>query len=92
MTRAQRRKLFRLNQKAMRKNKGANATTEASECDFSDVPLATLCQSIMLLVEELKNRGKPLRDFDNKDKYIQSIQIIKNEVYFMAAGENIDEN
>lgn len=58
------------------------------EPDFSGVPLATMCQSIQLLINELYNRGYPVYDFDNKDKYVQGIQIIKDKVYFLAAKED----
>ena len=59
--------------------------------DFSHVPLATMCQSIQLLINELYSRGYPLYDFDNKKKFIQGIQIIKNKVYFLAAEEGKDD-
>lgn len=60
--------------------------------DFSGVPLVTLCQSIQLLINEMKNRGFPLYDFDNKKKSMQQIQIIGDKVYFMAAEEgSVDE-
>lgn len=60
--------------------------------DFSGVPLATMCQSIQLLINELYSRGYPLYDFDHKTKYIQGIQIIQGKVYFLAAeGESDHE-
>lgn len=55
--------------------------------DFSNVPLVTVCQSIRILINELRNRGYPIYDFDHKEKSVQSIQIIRNKVYFMAAEE-----
>lgn len=55
--------------------------------DFSSVPLATVCQSIQLLINELQRRGVPVYDWDNKDKYVQGIQIIQGKVYFLAAKE-----
>ena len=55
--------------------------------DFSDVPLVTVCQSIRLLINELRSRGYPVYDFDHKEKSVQSIQIIRDKVYFMAAEE-----
>lgn len=55
--------------------------------DFSDVPLATLCQGIRLLLNELRDRGCPAYDFDHKERSVQSIQIIRGKVYFMAAAE-----
>lgn len=58
--------------------------------DFSGVPLATMCQSIQLLVNELYRRGYPLYDFDNKEKFIQGIHIIQGKVYFLAAREETD--
>ena len=59
--------------------------------DYSDVPLATMCQGIQLLINELNNRGIRIRDFDNKDKYVQQVQIIRGQVYFLAAEEISDE-
>ena len=58
--------------------------------DFSNVPLATMCQSIQLLINELYSRGIPIYDFDNKNKFVQQIQIIQGKVYFLAAEENTD--
>lgn len=58
------------------------------QADFSGVPLATMCQSIQLLINELAGRGYPIYDFDNKTKSIQGIQIIQNRVYFLAAEED----
>lgn len=59
--------------------------------DFSGVPLATVCQGIRLLINELRNRGYPVYDFDHKEKSIQSIQIIRDKVYFMAAEEAAED-
>lgn len=87
MNRAQRRK----NQKEQKKWKcfpptiGAIATRQ--EPDFSGVPLATMCQSIQLLINELYKRGYPVYDFDNKKKFVQGIQIIQGKVFFLAAEE-----
>lgn len=55
--------------------------------DFSSVPLATVCESIWILVNELRNRGYPVYDFDHKNKTVQGIKIIRDKVYFMAAEE-----
>lgn len=92
LTRAQRRKLERFNKKIMKNNKEAVLMPVTDNPDFSQSPTATLCQGMMLIINELNRRGQPVRDFDNKDKYIQGVQIIKNEVYFMAAGDIADEN
>lgn len=86
MNRAQRRK----KQKEQKKwnlppTIGAIATKQ--EPDFSGVPLATMCQSIQLLINELYKRGYPVYDFDNKEKFVQGIQIIKGKVFFLAAEE-----
>lgn len=55
--------------------------------DFSAVPLATMCQTIQLLINELFERGYPIYDFDNKSKSIQQIQIMQGKVFFLAAEE-----
>lgn len=90
MNRAQRRKLQR-----GQKNKnfsGQSAAAASEQTDFSNVPLATMCQSIQLLINELYKRGFPVYDFDNKDKYVQGIQIIQGKVFFLAAKkEDSDE-
>lgn len=59
-----------------------------NEPDFSSVPLRTLCQSIQLLIEELRNRGILIYDFDNREKTVQAIQIFQGKVYFLAARED----
>ena len=58
--------------------------------DFSGVPLATMCQSIQLLINELYERGYPIYDFDNKKKSVRQIQIIQGKVFFLAAEEVTD--
>ena len=89
MNRAQRRK----NQKnglRIKKNfqpMQKTASFRREQPDFSNVPLATMCQSIQLLINELYNRGYPVYDFDNKSKYVQGIQIIQGKVFFLAAEE-----
>lgn len=88
MNRAQRRRSQREQGKKFFKQ--AAAAPEAEQPDFSTVPLATMCQSIQLLINELHRRGFPVYDFDNKDKFIQGIQIIQGKVYFLAAKEDSD--
>ena len=87
MNRSQRRK----EQKAQKKWKSFQPTIGAiatrQEPDFSGVPLATMCQSIQLLINELYKRGYPVYDFDNKKKFVQGIQIIQGKVFFLAAEE-----
>lgn len=92
MNRAQRRKQIRnLNKFQQPKIQMPGAmmprATKNAEPDFSGVPLETVCQSIRLLINELRNRGYQVYDFDNKEKSVQSIQIIRGKVYFMAAEE-----
>lgn len=96
MNRAQRRKQIRgLNEfqppKAPVRGVMPPRAVQNAELDFSDVPLATVCQSIRLLINELRNRGYPVYDFDRKEKSVQSIQIIRNKVYFMAAEEAVTD-
>jgi hypothetical protein len=54
---------------------------------FSEVPTATLCESIMLLVKELRSRGFPLKDFDDRTRTLQQIQIYGDSICFLAAPE-----
>ena len=73
-------------------SRGAVGTTSLAKFrtrdpDFSTVPLATMCQSIQLLINELFSRGYPVYDFDNKTKFVQGIQIIQGKVFFLAAEE-----
>lgn len=87
MNRAQRRKLDKDQRK---KHFSGQAEAATEQPDFSGVPLATVCQSIQLLINELQRRGFPVYDFDNKEKYVQGIQIIQGKVYFLAAKEDSD--
>ena len=95
MNRAQRRKLRSLSefhpQKIPMPRVMPPRSVQDAEPDFSDVPLATVCQSIRLLINELRNRGYPVYDFDHKEKSVQSIQIIRDKVYFMAAEEAVTD-
>ena len=89
MNRAQRRKEQKKQKwKSFPPTIGAIATRQ--EPDFSGVPLATMCQSIQLLINELYERGYPVYDFDNKTKFVQGIQIIQGKVFFLAAEEAKD--
>lgn len=58
--------------------------------DFSSVPLTTVCESIWLLISELRDRGYPVHDFDHKSKSVQGIKIIRDKVYFLAVEEADD--
>lgn len=61
--------------------------------DFSEVPNGTLCQSIQMLINELRGRGYPMYDYDHKERSLQQIQILGDRIYFLAAPEegNADE-
>lgn len=83
MNRAQRRNF----QKKQRGKKTRQTAAVTEQPDFSGVSLATMCQSIQLLINELYERGYPVYDFDNKKKYVQQIQIIQGKVFFLAAEE-----
>ena len=86
MNRAQRRK----EQKKQRSKKSWTAVDDITKPDFSSVPLATMCQSIQMLINELTSRGYPIYDFDNKKKSVRQIQIIQGKVFFLAAEEVTD--
>ena len=75
---------------AIARRPAAISSAVPEQPDFSGVPLATVCQSIQLLINELYQRGYPVYDFDNKDKFIQGIQIIKGKVFFLAAKGEIE--
>lgn len=59
--------------------------------DFSAVSPAMLCSSIQLLINELRQRGFLIHDFDHKEKTLVQIQIIKGKAYFLAAEEGSNE-
>lgn len=96
MNRAQRRKAAKSGKKMSWPtnqgvlNKSLGVVPEEHTPDFSSVPLATICQSINLLIDELRGRGIPVYDFDNKDKAVQGIQILQGKVFFLAAKEEDD--
>ena len=85
MNRAQRRKEQKNKKWNLPPTIGAIATKQ--QPDFSSVPLATMCQSIQMLINELYERGYPVYDFDNKKKCVRQIQIIQGKVFFLAAEE-----
>ena len=93
MNRAQRRNAAKSGKKKFRPvnpgvpNNRLGVVPEEHTPDFSSVPLATICQSINLLIDELRGRGIPVYDFDNKDKAVQGIQILQGKVFFLAAKE-----
>ena len=86
MNRSQRRAAMK-NGKRNRAAIVPNRTKKQEKADFSDIPLVTVCRSIQLLIDELKDRGIRIYDFDNKDKAVEQIQIIREKVYFLAAQE-----
>lgn len=88
MNRSQRRAMKR--GKKNRAGIAPNSHEKQERTDFSGIPLATMCQSIQLLINELKERGIKIYDFDNKDKVVEQIQIIRGKVYFLAAKEEVD--
>lgn len=89
MNRSQRRAMRRgkKNRAGIVPNRPANSYEKQDRTDFSGIPLVTMCQSIQLLINELKERGIKVYDFDNKDKAVEQIQIIRGKVYFLAARE-----
>lgn len=77
------------------KQSGRDDRTLEQACeqgDLSSVPLAALCSGIKIMMDELARRGKPIRDFDNKEKIVEQIQIIGNRVYFFAREQEYEEN
>lgn len=59
-------------------------TKACASGDLETMPLATICAGIQLLMNELIKRGKPIKDFDHKEKAVEQIQIIGGDVYFLA--------
>lgn len=63
----------------------------AADGNLSETPLASLCLGISYIMQELEKRGKPIYDFDNKNKVVKQIQIIGGKVYFLAEEEKGDD-
>lgn len=59
----------------------------APVADFSQASLVDMCQGMQLIINEIQNRGYPIRDFDNKDRVVYGIKIIGGSVYILAAPE-----
>lgn len=55
--------------------------------DFSEIPAETICQSIQLLINELKRRGCLIYDFDHKNKIVHGLKIVHGKIFFIAAEE-----
>ena len=72
-------------------NNQAGIQTQTAEPDYSEVPLDQMCEGIMILINALKDRGEPIRDFDNKDKVVDGIKIIGGKPYFLAVKETDNE-
>ena len=87
--RQQSKKIEHINKKSGHRAVNQIASNESP--DFSRVPTATMCKSIQLLINELYHRGIRVYDFDNKEKYVQGIQIIRGKVYFLIAKETAED-
>ena len=55
---------------------------------FTDVLTAILCSSIQMMLDELKQRGLAVKDFDHKEKHVEQVQFINNTVYFLTKGDD----
>ncbi len=60
---------------------------EEATPDFSDVTNEKLCQGIVYILNELRSRGYRVYDFDHKERSLQQIQIMGENIYFLAAPE-----
>ena len=65
-----------------------DSAPKPTESEFDDVPVATVCQSIEMLIESLTRRGYPVMDFDDKDKTVKQVRFIGGKVYFLATKED----
>lgn len=54
------------------------------------MPTRALLQSIEVTIRVLKERGKEIRDFDNKEKVVQQVRMIGVQPYFLAAKPEED--
>lgn len=83
-----------MNRARRRSNKTFRAIKAAPQPtgnEFDDVPVATVCQSIEMLIDSLTRRGYPVTDFDDKDKTVKQVRFIGGKVYFLAAKEGEHE-
>lgn len=55
--------------------------------ETKEIDNGSLCQGIMYAVNQLRERGYPLIDFDHKDRSLQQIQILGDKIFFYAAPE-----
>lgn len=83
-------KNFLTNAQVRAQQKKARQRYGAADGDLSETPVASLCLGINYIMEELERRGKPIYDFDNKNKVVRQIQIIGDKVYFLAEEETGD--
>jgi len=60
---------------------------EKDPSDFSDVDTATICQSIMLLVNELGSRNMKIFDWDNKRRSLKDIKFFGTKIFFYATED-----
>lgn len=55
--------------------------------DFSGIPTEMICQSIQLLINELRRRGCLIYDFDHKSKIVHGLKILHGKIFFVAAED-----
>ncbi|MBQ9699668.1 MAG: hypothetical protein IJV71_03515 [Lachnospiraceae bacterium] len=68
--------------------KRSKQCNQASNPNFDAVPIPVLCQSINMIMENMANRGFPVRDFDHKDKVVKRVGMIGGKAYFLSTKED----
>lgn len=81
-----------MNRARRRKKNIVSNAPDPNGNEFDEVPVATMCQSIEMLIESLTRRGYPVIDFDNQNKTVKQVRFIGGKVYFLAADGKEDNN
>lgn len=72
------------------KRKNAGVQPKAPS-DFSEMSDTLLCQSIQVLIDELKSRGIDIVDCDGKHRKLKQLFILRGQVYYFAEEDEQDE-
>lgn len=73
--------------KFLKTTKSNKKIVKDDQPDFSKVPAETICQSIQLLINELRRRGCLIYDFDHKNKSVHGLKILHGKIFFIAAED-----
>lgn len=98
MNRAQRRSLLQTkkrpkhNQASIKASGAQNGITEENAQSVLDnLPVPQLVAGINNLLRQLESRGVPVLDWDEKDRRLYKLQIIRGKTYYLVAGPEPEE-